>query len=97
MSETRDDRERALYQLVDELLWAVDLLDMYERRLIQFGDPKEMVHSDVQIQRKSKARSLLEYTWQMLHENSRCRDCMNGNIPLNGWHKYTDGEQPCQK
>jgi regulator of replication initiation timing len=92
----REHQTKAV-ELVNELLWAMDIMDMYERRLLQFGDAKELVHSAVHVDRKFRARDLLEYCWQMLNEGSRCHPCKDGNIPLNGWHKFFNGEQePCK-
>lgn len=45
-----------LARAADELSWALDLLDMYDVRMVQLGDPREKVYSDPHIQRKSMAR-----------------------------------------
>lgn len=47
-----DDQEPAR-----TLSWALDLMEAYENRLIQLGDPEHMVRSDVQ--KKAKARALV--------------------------------------
>lgn len=90
--------ERAEYatKLINELSWALDLQDMYDRRLIQLGDPKEKVCSAVHIGRKFHAREVLEGAWQELNENSDCSWCRAGNVPLDGQHKHLSRElHPC--
>lgn len=39
------------------LSWALDLMEAYENRLIQLGDPEHMVRSDVH--KKAKAEALV--------------------------------------
>lgn len=41
------------------LEWALDLLDMYDERLIELGEPPERVYSDVHLAGKAKAREAL--------------------------------------
>jgi hypothetical protein len=91
------EMRKYLVETIDHLYWALDLINMYDRRLIQLGDPKEMVCSFAHINRLSGARNALEGAWQMLNENSACGPCRDGNIPLNGWHKYSGGTHPNDK
>lgn len=86
--------EAALRRLVDDLYWALDVMEMYERRLLQFGDPKELVHSAVHVSRFSGARGAIELAWQVLNVNSDCKSCRDGNVPLEGWHYYRGGTHP---
>lgn len=55
----RAERTGEREALADALHWALDILDMYESRLIQLGDPRELVHSEVQMKAKAKARRAL--------------------------------------
>jgi len=92
----RKELEDYTVKLVDHLKWALDLMAMYEKRLLAFGDPKEMVHSFVHINRVFEARGVIEGAWQTLKENSVCSYCADGNVPLAGWHSYADGPEPCR-
>ena len=46
-----------LIDLVDSLSWALDLLDMYDKRMVQLGDPAEKVYSQVHVNGKADARA----------------------------------------
>ncbi len=50
------DRES---QLKNALSWALDLLDMYDGRMVQLGDPPEMVYDATQRAGKARARAIL--------------------------------------
>lgn len=39
------------------LHWALDILDRYDRRLVELGDPSAMVYSRVHLAGKQKART----------------------------------------
>jgi len=41
------------------LSWALDLLDMYDERLVALGDPKELVYSEIHVTGKAEARRVL--------------------------------------
>jgi hypothetical protein len=89
-----EELRKYFVETIDHLYWALDLINMYDRRLIQLGDPKEQVCSAVHIDRMFGARNTLEASWQALNEKSVCSSCRDGNIPLNGWHKYSGGTHP---
>lgn len=42
-----------------DLYWAIDLIDMYDRRMIQLGDDPVLVHSAVHLEKKRAVRALL--------------------------------------
>jgi len=42
------------------LKWALDLLDMYDERLVKMGDPPALVYSDIHLNAKTIARAMLE-------------------------------------
>lgn len=73
------------------LAWAMDMIDSYESRLIQMGDPEELVHSPTHLRLKREIRLAL---------GPQCGPCRDGNIPEAGpngymWHCYSDGAEPC--
>jgi hypothetical protein len=85
-----------IVEIVDHLVWALDIMGRYEGRLIQFGDPKELVYSEVHKNRLADARGAVEGAWQMLWESSECNHCKSGNVPLSGWHNFINNEiEPC--
>ena len=84
-----------IVELVNHLVWALEIMGRYEGRLIQFGDPKELVYSEIHMRRIAEARGAVEGAWQMLWVNSECNHCKSGNVPLSGWHKFISGDEPC--
>ena len=46
--------------LVQALSWALDLLDMYDEKLIGLGEPSELVNSEIHLRGKAKARAALD-------------------------------------
>jgi hypothetical protein len=42
------------------LAWALDIIDMYDARLVELGDPPELVRSEVHLAGKARARGLLK-------------------------------------
>lgn len=45
--------------LTASLSWALDLLDMYDKLLIELGEPREMVYSSIHLAGKKHARVTL--------------------------------------
>lgn len=60
--ELREARTRlaASEQGREALSWALDILDMCDKRLVQLGDPPERVYSAIHIAGKAKARAALD-------------------------------------
>jgi hypothetical protein len=48
--------------LKDALSWSLDLLDMYDKRLVELNEPKESVYSPVHVEGKRRARQALAAT-----------------------------------
>jgi len=46
-------------ELVAHLRWALDLIDMYDKRMVQLGDPRERVYSAAHVQAKQETRLLV--------------------------------------
>lgn len=59
MTTRTEDLERAVRELGAGLWWALDLLDKYDGRLVQLGDPPHLVNSAVHVAGKAKARETL--------------------------------------
>lgn len=51
--------DAALAAAHGRLEWALDLLDMYDQRVVDLGDPPELVHSEVYERAKRLAREAL--------------------------------------
>ena len=83
-------------KVCDHLFWTLDLLDMYDARMVQLGDAQDKVYSKVHVDRKSEARGQLEGLWQILCAESPCSYCRDGNMPLGRWHRYASGEELCR-
>lgn len=72
--------------------WALDVMDSYELRLMQLGDPEELVRSETHQRIKLEIRRVLA---------PHCRPCQEGHTPKqtrNGywWHEYEGDEpEPC--
>jgi len=47
-------------ELTEALSWALDLLDMYDDRLIALGEPREKVYAPIHLKAKAKARAALK-------------------------------------
>lgn len=45
--------------LATMLAWALDIIDMYDARLVALGDPHECVYSKVHVDAKANARTLI--------------------------------------
>lgn len=55
-----DGKDRYLQALHDSLTWAMDILDMYDKRLVDtHNEPEHLVMSDVHVASKKKARTIL--------------------------------------
>lgn len=52
--------DQAVVDLAATLAWAIDIMEMYEQRLVTFGDPPELVCSRVHVAAKANARSLIQ-------------------------------------
>ena len=46
--------------LAEGLSWALDLLDMYDKKLIEMGEPAELVYAPIHLAGKEKARKTLQ-------------------------------------
>ena len=46
--------------LAEGLSWALDLLDMYDKKLIEMGEPAELVYAPIHLAAKEKARKTLQ-------------------------------------
>ena len=44
------------------LRWALDLLDMYDERMVQHGDDPKLVYSEVHVKAKQDARAALSHS-----------------------------------
>ena len=64
----RDDDSEDGAGLIPAVDWMLDILEMYEDRLKDFGDPPELVHSDVNEAAKAKARRDLRAARDLLDE-----------------------------
>jgi chromosome segregation ATPase len=59
--EAEDRRLRAHnQQLMENLSWAMDLLDMYDKKLVEMGEPEWVVNAVIHLQAKAKAREALK-------------------------------------
>lgn len=55
-----DQTKRLAEDTIENALgWALDLIDMYDERLVALGDPPEKVYSAIHLQAKTKARNRL--------------------------------------
>ncbi len=57
-SET--DAPQAMRDAAWGLRWALDILDMYDERLVQLGDPRDRVYSAVHVRAKRRAREAVD-------------------------------------
>lgn len=57
--EDRERMQREIDALKAGLSWALDILDMYDKRLVVLGDPSERVYSSIYVAAKAKARATL--------------------------------------
>ena len=47
--------------VIEALSWALDLLDMYDEKLVAMGEPREKVYSEIHLSGKQKARAALQH------------------------------------
>jgi hypothetical protein len=45
--------------LEEGLSWALDLIDLYDERLVELGEPRDLVYSPIHLAGKAKARGAL--------------------------------------
>jgi hypothetical protein len=48
-------------RVVEALSWALDLLDMYDKRLVDLGEPEDRVYSPIHLDGKKRARRALSH------------------------------------
>lgn len=52
-------KKPSVSDLAQALSWAMDLIDMYDKRLCQLGEPEQLVYSEKHMHGKAMARNMI--------------------------------------